>query len=113
MADEAKVDTYMEEWMKHVKKLDDANSSFYEKVRKDTEALQTKMEALAGTNLASYPTFRPFVGIGKILAAIKTSDIDREIILGYLDSLVAAGTPAKADAIRVAVRAAIPATVGG
>lgn len=107
MADESKQSPLPEDWMDYVKKLDDANTKFYDKIREDTNKLQSKMEALAGTTLASYPTFQPFIGIGKIIAAIKHSEIDRQIINNYLDAIVAGGTVEKADAIRNAVRAAI------
>lgn len=109
MAEEVKPD----EWMEYVKKLDDANAKFYEKLRDDTSKFQGKMEALAGTSLASYPTFQEFTSLGKVIACIRQSTVDRDIIAAYFDAIVAAGTPAKADIIRAAVRSATTATVGG
>jgi len=91
----------------YMKDLDLANLKLAEKLKSDTDAFQTKMEALTGTTFASYPTFQPYVGIGQILAAVKQSAIDRDIITAYLAALVAAGTADKADVIRSAVRKAI------
>lgn len=91
----------------YMKDLDIANLKLAEKLKSDTDAFQTKMEALTGTTLASYPTFQPYVGIGQIIAAVKQSPIDRDIIVSYIGSLVTAGTPEKADVIRAAVRQAI------
>lgn len=103
MADEAKPPSG-NEFADHVKKLDAANISLAEKLSKDTDAFQQKMEALTGTVLTNYPTFQPYVGIGKIIAAVKQSEIDRDIITTYLAAVIAAGTPDKADSIRSAVR---------
>ncbi len=96
-----------DEFIEYMKKLDEANGKLEEKFRRNTEEFQTKMEALAGTTLASYPTFQPYVGIGQIVAAVKQSPIDRDIITSFLAALIAAGTTEKADAVRAAVRKAI------
>lgn len=106
MADEVKP-PISDEFVEYMKKLDEANAKLADKLTKDTDAFQLKMEALAGTTLSSYPTFQPYVGIGQIVASVKQSTIDREIIIKYLAALVAAGTPEKADAIRTAVSKAI------
>jgi hypothetical protein len=111
MADEAKpVADKQAEFVEYMKKLDEANAKLADKLTKDTDDFQLKMEALAGTTLSSYPTFQPFVGIGQIIAAVKQSAIDREIINTYLGALVSAGTADKADLIRSAVRKALGAS---
>lgn len=107
MADESKPPSSQDDFIEYMKKLDEANLKLQEKYRKNTDEFQAKMEALTGTTLASYPTFQPYVGIGKILAAIKQSAIDRDIILAYFDALIGSGTADKADVIRTAVRKAI------
>lgn len=104
MASEAPQPPEKDELAEHIKKIDAANLALSEKLSKDTDSFQRKMEALTGTILSSYPTFQQYVGLGQIVAAVKQSAIDREIIAAYLAALVSAGTADKADAIRSAVR---------
>ncbi len=107
MAEAAQTAPEKKSFEDYMKDLDLANLKLAEKLHADTAAYQTKMEALTGTTFASYPTFQPFVGIAQIIAAVKQSAVDRDIITSYLAAIVAAGTPDKADLIRTAVRKAI------
>lgn len=87
-----------------VKKLDQANASFAEKMRKTSDDFSKRMEALGDMpTLSSFPQFRAYVDMGKIVRVLKSQPADLELISGLIDAL----SGSKADTIRAAIQSAL------
>jgi hypothetical protein len=84
-----------------LKKLEQANTSFADKMRKTSDDFSKRMEALGEMpTLSSFPTFRGYAQLGKIVRSLKSRPDDLELIAGLIDAL---DSP-NADAVRTALR---------
>lgn len=72
----------------YVKKLEQANASFADKMRKTSDEFSKRMEALGDMpTLTSFPAFRGYSNMGKIVRVLKSNPADLDLISGLVDAL--------------------------
>ena len=107
MADAAPQPNQADQFADHLAKLDAANASLYDKMRKTTDDFISRTQA-ATANLSFLGKFQPFSDFmlqGRLLTAFNTNSADRDIFNAYLDAVASAN--GNADTIRARVKSAI------
>jgi hypothetical protein len=87
-----------------LKKLEQANTSYADKMRKTSDDFSKRMEALGEMpTLSSFPQFRAYADLGKIVRVLRSQPADLELISGLIDAL----SGSKADATRAAIQSTL------